>query len=342
MSGGASAQWERVAVTGAGGVAYVALALEGVAAAAGVLREGLGLQEVELEAGEGEPVPVFAVGETALALFPVGHALLGEGGAKAGVHHLALASADPVAAVTALGLPQAGGPGFEMVEGLAGRRAVAISPEATLGVRVRYHEPFAIGSGGSLEPSLSGVVERIDHLGVASTDSGAAVALFHERLGFPLESRQTDREVHVPVESFTSDKYGVVYHSRAPIDRGALEVAFVTMGDFELEFLQDAEEAGAAGALSAEAAGNTQQDRGAISRFVGRRGAGLHHLALKTTSIEATLQRLREAGVGLIDESGAAGVAPGADRVPAARGVRRGGRASGRAGAALTVRRFRA
>ena len=221
----------------------------------------------------------------------------------------------PGFASAASGLPQAGPPGQAeggAAGGLAGRRAVAIAPEATAGVRLRFHEALDLDFGGDVEPGRVGVVERIDHVGVALRDNEAAVALFRERLGFPLESRQTDREVHVPVESFRSDKYGVVYHSRAPVQRGALDVAFVTVGDFELELLQDAEdsvagEGGAAGARSGERAGNTQQDRGAISRFVGRRGPGLHHLAFKTPTINKALEGLRRVGVPLIDEAGRPG-----------------------------------
>ena len=288
------------------GAAYVGLAVEDIAAAAHVLGDGFGMRGVEVEAGEGPPIAVFAVGETALALFPVGHALLGDGGSKAGVHHLALISSDPEAAAAASRLPEAGDPGQAMV-GLAGRRAVAIPAEATVGVRLRYHEPFDIRSGSALGRSDSQEVDRIDHLGVASTDNEAAIAMFHKRLGFPVESRQTDREVHVPVESFTSDKYGIVYHSREPVQQGALDVAFVTVGDFDLEFLRDTEAVGAARARARAAAGNTQQDRGAISRFVERRGPGLHHLAFKTRSIVETLERLRGAGVALIDDAGRPG-----------------------------------
>ena len=278
-------------------VAYVALAVEDTEQASAALAGPLGLRRTLLESETDGPVTAFAVGASAVALFPLGHALLGEGGSSAGVHHLALTSADPEAAAAATGLPRTGGPAC----GLAGRRAVAIEPSATEGVRLRYSEPL------ELEPTAAPLVERIDHLGVASADTAAAVALFHDRLGFPLESRQTDREVHVPIESFTSDKYGVVYHSRAPLQRGALEVAFVTVGDFELEFLCDADAVAAAGKRSGSEAGSTQQDRGAISRFVERRGPGLHHLALKTPAMEAALQALREAGVPLIDEAGRPG-----------------------------------
>src|SRR3546814_11820049 len=82
-------------------------------------------------------------------------------------------------------------------------------------------------------------VAGFDHIGVASADNAAAVAAFVDDLGFPLESQQRDVEIRTAIESFTSDRYGVVYHSRPPEVVGGLHVLFVTVGDCELEFLQD-------------------------------------------------------------------------------------------------------
>jgi len=41
---------------------------------------------------------------------------------------------------------------------------------------------------------------------------------------------------------------------------------------------------------------------GPLARFLERRGEGLHHLAIEVADIEGELQRLREAGVRLVDE----------------------------------------
>ena len=60
--------------------------------------------------------------------------------------------------------------------------------------------------------------------------------VFCRRLGCPLESTQTDMEVQIALESFTSVRYGIVYHTRAPEPVGGLHVAFITVGDCELEF----------------------------------------------------------------------------------------------------------
>ena len=61
-----------------------------------------------------------------------------------------------------------------------------------------------------------GEVERIDHLGVASADNDEVDDVFARKLGWPVESRQTDVEISTKTESFTSDKYGVVYRNHQP------------------------------------------------------------------------------------------------------------------------------
>lgn len=150
------------------------------------------------------------------------------------------------------------------------------------------------------------MVERIDHLGIASADNQAAIAIFAGRMGLPIESQQTDMEVETAIESFTSDKYGVVYHTRPPRVLGGLRVAFLTAGDCELEFLQNFDPAHGA-ALQHGAAGNTRQDQGAITKFIATHGAGLHHLALKTADIDDALTRLEHGGARMIDRVGRPG-----------------------------------
>ena len=171
---------------------------------------------------------------------------------------------------------------------------------ATLGVRTRLGARLDIPNGSG------GPVERIDHLGIASADNRAAVELFSERMGFAVESQQTDLEVRTVVESFTSDKYGVVYQNRPPEVVGGLRVTFITAGDCELEFLQNLDPEHEA-EIEHGRAGTTKQDQGAITRYIERRGAGLHHLALKTGDIDRTLSALANAGLRMIDQTGRPG-----------------------------------
>ena len=110
----------------------------------------------------------------------------------------------------------------------------------------------------------------------------------------------------IPVESFTSDRHGVVYHTRDPIPVGGLRVAFITVGDTDLELLQNFDPR-QKGMVDHGTAGTTRQDQGAIARFVAARGPGLHHIAMKTPDINGVLQKLDKAGVALIDKKGRPG-----------------------------------
>src|SRR5262249_56286329 len=103
--------------------------------------------------------------------------------------------------------------------------------DAMNGVRILLTERL------DLKPRGTSPVERLDHVGVASTDVGEDEALFSEKLGFAIESRQTDIEVSMPMESFTSAKYRSVYHTRAPELAGGLRVTFIIVGGCELGFL---------------------------------------------------------------------------------------------------------
>ncbi len=273
------------------GLAYVALATRDVQGAARLLGDLLGLPRQDI-AFAGRMAPCFALGETALALFAPEDPFLGPD-ARPGVNHIALAAADPAEAGKALahaGLRVARAPG----------EGIALDPAETSGVRLRLAPALGLGIG------RSEWAERIDHVGIASADNEAAIATFCGRLGCALESQQTDMEVQMAVESFTSDRYGVVYYSRPPVTVGGLRVAFITTGDCELEFLQNFDP-GQSGEVARGTSGNTRQDQGAIARFVASRGAGLHHIAFKAPDIDRTLAHLQEAGLPLIDRKGRPG-----------------------------------
>jgi len=47
---------------------------------------------------------------------------------------------------------------------------------------------------------------------------------------------------------------------------------------------------------------------GAIAKFIGKRGEGMHHLALGVTDIEAALKQAKESGIPLIDEKPRRGI----------------------------------
>lgn len=280
-------------------LAYVALVVTDVEATATALARDFGLPRTDCARPGGHPTPGFAVGASALALFAPTDPYVGDR-AKPGVHHIALEVPDLESAVrqaVATGVPAVGA---EPTPGLQSTRRWLLDPQATCGVRTYLAEPLTLDRTGG------GWVERIDHLGVASADNREAIRTFVERLGCPLESTQTDYEVQIGVESFTSDKYGVVYHTRSPQPVGGLRVAFVTVGDCELEFLQEFDPRQGA-SVAHDQPGTTRQDQGSIARFVASRGPGLHHVALKVIDINAALASLARARHLLIDTVGRPG-----------------------------------
>lgn len=278
-------------------LAYVAIVSREPAATAGRLSDLFGLPRVDLDAEDGS-VAAFAVGRSAIVVLPTGHALTG-GRERPGVDHIAIGS-DDVAAAADEALRRGFRLDGDAKPGLAGAAIVALSSDDLLGVRVVLATPPA------LPAAPASPVARIDHLGVASADAFGAVAVFRDRLGLALESTQTDVESLVAIETFTSDRYGVVHHSRPARIVGGLRVAFLTLGDCELEFLQNLD-TGDSAEVDPARAGTTKQDQGAIARYVARHGQGLHHVALKTDDIDAVLARAEAMGVPLIDRRGRPG-----------------------------------
>jgi methylmalonyl-CoA/ethylmalonyl-CoA epimerase len=232
-------------------------------------------------------------------VFPVGDPLV-EGQSKPGVHHIALVSHDIAQTEAQLQAQGLGALTAHATTGLNGQAIYKVARDATVGVQTWFTSEL------TLKPHVAGVIERIDHLGVAVEDVFKAEKIFAGKLGFEVESRQTDMEVSMAIESFTSDKYGVIYHNRKPGPLGGLRVCFITVGDCELEFLANFD-ANQEAEVRHGQPGNTKGDQGAITRFVQTRGEGLHHIALKASNINATLKMLEQAGVPMIDVQGRPG-----------------------------------
>lgn len=282
------------------GLAYVGVVVRDVEAVATILERDFLLPRTDHAVGStGRKAPLFAVGLSAVALFELGDPFVG-GVEKTGVHHLAVSVDDPEAA--ARDAARNGVPALSNSPepGLGGAPRCLLDPKTTSGVITYLSEPLAVNSGAD------GPVERFDHIGVASQDNTQALDVFSRRLGWPVESTQTDAEVSTTVESFTSDKYGVVYHSNQPEFVGGLRVAFITIGEGELEFLQNLDQA-SANSITYGDSGSTRQDQSVISRYIASRGPGLHHAALKVRDIDGLLATLHQAGHTLIDKAGRPG-----------------------------------
>ena len=274
-------------------LAYVALAVRDAAAAARFLGDSLGLPRTDLDAG-GHAVPAFAVGPTALVLFDPDDPFL-DAPARPGVHHIGLAAADPAATARRHELPtvMAG-------RGLGGAEQAVLPGAATCGIRTRFTTPLGLSGGTAAVP-------RLDHLGIASADNKAAIRAFVDTLGCALESQQTDLQILNAVETFTSDKYPVVHHNQPAQVIGGLRDTFITVGDCELEFLQDFDPNLTPRQAQHHKPGDTKGDQSAIAAYVAKYGPGLHHIAFKATDIDALLPRLAAEGWRMLDTAGRPG-----------------------------------
>jgi len=272
---------------------YLALAARDVSAASRFLGESLGLQRRDISL-EGRMIPFFGVGKAAVALFELDDPYLEEPRFP-GVHHMALAADDPVGSSAKHELTVT-----EEGVGPDGKKFVIIEPKETVGIRTRFIEPLHI-------PSEGGLAYKIDHIGIATDNNDATVRVFTDNLGCPIDSTQTDAEIRNVTESFISDKYGVIYHSRPPEVLGGLRDVFITIGDCELELLMDYDDALKPTGQLGEEKGNTKGDQSAIAKFVARRGPGLAHVAFATRNIDAILPKLADDGWRMIDLEGRPG-----------------------------------
>lgn len=280
----------------ASSLAYVAIVSREPELTAQRLADLFGLPRTDIDA-EGGPAPAFAIGRSAILVLPRGHRLA-DGRDRPGVDHIAFGADDVAGAAEEMRRR-----GFRTdgaTAGLGGSTAVALASDDLLGIRAVVTRPLARPTAPTAP------VSRIDHIGVASADAFGAISVFRDQLGLPLESTQTDVESLVAIETFTSDRYGVVHHSRPARIIGGLRVAFLTIGDCELEFLQNLD-AGHSAEVDPARPGSTKQDQGAIARYVARFGPGLHHLALKTDDIDGLLGRAEASDVPVIDRRGRPG-----------------------------------
>ncbi len=84
---------------------------------------------------------------------------------------------------------------------------------------------------------------------------------------------------------FWRDALGLEVSRVEEVPAQEAEVAFLPLGQGEIELVRP-----------------TSDDSGA-ARFLAKRGAGMHHIALEVDDLEATLARLKAKGVRLINES---------------------------------------
>ena len=103
------------------------------------------------------------------------------------------------------------------------------------------------------------LVSKIDHIGIAVSNLDETVKLYRDVLGLEL-------------------------HGTEVVPEQKVRVAFLPVGDTEVELLES---------TSAE---------GPIAKFIEAKGQGIQHIAFRVNDIEAALEEMRAKGMRLIDE----------------------------------------
>lgn len=103
------------------------------------------------------------------------------------------------------------------------------------------------------------MLEKIDHLGIAVKNLDEAVKFYTDILGLACVGRET-------------------------VEGQKVKVAFIPIGESEIELLQSTD------------------PYGPIARFIEKRGEGLQHIAVKVDDIEVLMEHLKEKGIRLLDE----------------------------------------
>jgi methylmalonyl-CoA/ethylmalonyl-CoA epimerase len=103
------------------------------------------------------------------------------------------------------------------------------------------------------------VVRKVDHIGVAVSNLEEALKIYTDVLGLKL-------------------------HGTEVVEEQKVRVAFMPVGDTEIELLESTD------------------PEGPIAKFIEKRGEGIQHIAFKVDDIEEALEQMRQKGVRLIDE----------------------------------------
>ncbi len=103
------------------------------------------------------------------------------------------------------------------------------------------------------------MVKKIDHIGIAVKSIEKAKHLFENILNLKIIGEEI-------------------------IEEQKVRVAFIPLGDSELELLE-----------------STSPD-GPIAKFIEKKGEGIQHIAFKVNNLESILDELKEKGIRLIDE----------------------------------------
>jgi methylmalonyl-CoA epimerase len=110
----------------------------------------------------------------------------------------------------------------------------------------------------------AGAAGFVDHIGIAVEDLEQALVLYRDLMGLELERIEEIPSEQVKVAMLRLDRTGAVGH---------------------VELLAP------------------MSDEGNIAKFIAKKGPGLHHVAFAAADIETVMQRCRDAGLRLLDET---------------------------------------
>ena len=103
------------------------------------------------------------------------------------------------------------------------------------------------------------MVKKLDHIGIAVKDLEASLKFYEGVLGL----KSAGMEV---------------------VEEQKVRVAFLPIGDTEVELLESTD------------------DDGPIAKFIAKNGEGIQHMAYRVDDIEAAIKDLKEKGIKMIDE----------------------------------------
>lgn len=103
------------------------------------------------------------------------------------------------------------------------------------------------------------LVRKVDHVGIAVSNLDEAIKLYKDVLGLEL-------------------------HGVEVVEEQKVKVAFLPVGDTEVELLE------------------STSPEGPIARYIEAKGQGIQHIAFQVDDIEAALEEMKSKGMRLIDE----------------------------------------
>lgn len=104
------------------------------------------------------------------------------------------------------------------------------------------------------------MVGKVDHIGVAVKNLEETLKFYQDVLGLDL-------------------------HGTEIVEEQKVKVAFLPVGDTEVELLE-----------------STEED-GPIARYIEKKGEGMQHIAFKVDNIEKAIEEMKSKGVRMIDET---------------------------------------